>query len=86
MGGTFTDVVRAKVALLTTEGFRDVVEIGRQKRPKLYDLFQDKPSSIVVRRYRFGIEERMGPDDSDLKTLNKDARSRANYEAGLLPV
>lgn len=61
----------AKVALFTTKGFRDVVEIGRQKRPKLYDLFQDKPSSLVERRFRFGIEERMGPDGQIIKELNE---------------
>ena len=61
----------SQVALLTTEGFRDVIEIGRQKRPKLYDLFQDKPASIVERRFRYGIEERIGPKGEVLTELNE---------------
>jgi len=67
----FLESKGAKVALFTTEGFRDVIEIGRQKRPKLYDLFQDKPSSLVERRFRFGIEERMGPDGQIIRELNE---------------
>ncbi len=49
----------SQVALLTTEGFRDVVEIGRQKRQKLYDLLQDREPSLVERRFRYGIKERI---------------------------
>jgi N-methylhydantoinase A len=62
----------SQVALLTTEGFRDVIEIGRQKRSKLYDLFQDKPSSIVERRFRFGIQERVNSKGEILVELNED--------------
>src|SRR3979490_1042923 len=39
----------AKAALLATEGFRDVFEIARQIRPKLYDIFCDKPKPLVAR-------------------------------------
>jgi len=38
-----------RTALVTTEGFRDVLEIGRHLRPDMYDLFQDKPTPIVPR-------------------------------------
>ncbi|WP_408010182.1 hydantoinase/oxoprolinase family protein [Pseudalkalibacillus sp. A8] len=62
----------SKVALFTTHGFRDVIEIGRQKRLKLYDLFQDKPSSLVERQYRFGIRERITADGEVLHKLNED--------------
>ncbi len=48
----------AKTALVTTEGFRDVLEIGRQARPDLYDLEAEKPEPLVPRRRRFGLEER----------------------------
>ncbi|MFZ4451702.1 hydantoinase/oxoprolinase family protein [Salibacterium aidingense] len=62
----------SETALLTTFGFRDVIEIGRQKRPKLYDLFQDKPSSLVERRFRFGIKERITAEGDVLENLNEE--------------
>jgi len=52
----------AKTALVTTEGFRDVLEIGRQRRPDLYDLDAEKPESLVPRRRRFEVAERAGPE------------------------
>ncbi len=48
-----------KGALVTTEGFRDVLEIGRQRRPDLYDLFFQRPAPLVERRHRFTVRERM---------------------------
>jgi len=48
----------AKTALVTTEGFRDVLEIGRQDRPSLYDLAAEKPTPLVPRRRRFEVSER----------------------------
>jgi len=52
----------ARTALVTTEGFRDVLEIGRQNRPALYDLTRDRPPALVPRELRFTVRERMGPD------------------------
>src|SRR4051794_4315942 len=52
----------ARVALVTTEGFRDVLEIGRQNRPALYDLTASRPAPLVDRDLRFTVTERMGPD------------------------
>jgi N-methylhydantoinase A len=52
----------ARTALVTTEGFRDVLEIGRQNRPALYDLARDRPPALVPRELRFTVTERMGPD------------------------
>ena len=52
----------AKTAIVTTEGFRDVLEIARQDRPSLYDLTQDRPPALVPRELRFTVRERMGPD------------------------
>jgi N-methylhydantoinase A len=52
----------ARTALVTTEGFRDVLEIGRQQRPSLYDLTADRPPPLVPRELRFTVAERMGPD------------------------
>src|SRR5215469_9267375 len=45
--------------LVTTEGFRDLLEIGRQKRPDLYDFFVDKPATLVPRDLRFEVPERV---------------------------
>ncbi|MBN5495485.1 hydantoinase/oxoprolinase family protein [Pseudomonas aeruginosa] len=45
-------------AFITTEGFRDTIEIGRQHREHLYDPYQTKPKPIVKRRYRYTIPER----------------------------
>lgn len=49
----------AKTALVTTEGFRDVLEIGRQNRPSLYDLAADRPPPIVPRDLRVELRERV---------------------------
>ncbi|WP_050033167.1 hydantoinase/oxoprolinase family protein [Halorubrum halophilum] len=48
----------ARTALVATAGFRDVLEIGRQARPALYDLDAEKPEPLVPRRRRFEVEER----------------------------
>jgi N-methylhydantoinase A len=48
----------AKVALVTTEGFEDAIEIGRQARPRLYDFFFDPVEPLVARDMRFGVPER----------------------------
>lgn len=49
----------AKTALITTRGFRDVLEIGRQNRSHLYDLNVDRPSAIVSRDLRLECSERL---------------------------
>jgi N-methylhydantoinase A len=52
----------ARTALVTTEGFRDLLEIARQDRPSLYDLTVGRPPPLVPRELRFTVRERMGPD------------------------
>lgn len=52
----------AKTALVTTEGFRDVLEIGRQARPDLYDLNAEKPEPLIPRNRRYELAERTTPD------------------------
>ncbi len=52
----------ARTALVTTAGFRDVIEIGRQERPSLYNLSQGRPAPLVPRELRFTVSERMGPE------------------------
>ncbi len=48
----------ARIALITTKGFEDVLEIGRQSRPNLYDFFVERPAPLVPAERRFGISER----------------------------
>jgi N-methylhydantoinase A len=77
----------ARTALITTEGFRDVIEIGRQNRPALYDLTRDRPAPLVPRELRFTVTERMGPDgvlvplDEDSVRTAVDACRDADVEA-----
>ena len=61
-----------KVALLTTKGFRDVIEIGRQNRPRLYDPFFEKPKPLVPRELRFEVDERVDWRGNILKPLNPE--------------
>jgi N-methylhydantoinase A len=58
-----------RVALITTAGFEDVLEIGRQARPKLYDLFVQKPEPLVPAALRFAADERLTYDGSVLQKL-----------------
>jgi len=68
----------ARVGLVTTSGFEDVIEIGRQARPKLYDFFFDRVESLVPGDLRFGVDERTTcdgeilrePAQTDLRDLN----------------
>jgi N-methylhydantoinase A len=57
----------ASVALVTTSGFEDAIEIGRQARPKLYDFFFDRVEPLVPSALRFGIDERTDCDGRILK-------------------
>jgi N-methylhydantoinase A len=52
----------ARAALVTTRGFRDVLELRRSARADLYDLFQDAPATLIPRRRRFEITERIAAD------------------------
>lgn len=63
----------AKVGLITTDGFRDLLEIGRQKRPSLYDIFADKPLTLIPRHLRFEVPERLLHDGSVQTDLDEDA-------------
>ena len=50
----------SRVALVTTKGFRDLLEVGRQTRPHMYDLQRDHPDPLVDREYRIELTERIG--------------------------
>ena len=65
-----------RVALITTKGFRDVIEIGRQNRPSLYDLEFTRPRTIVPRQLRFELDERTDFTGKILKSVEKNDVSR----------
>ena len=65
----------AATGLVTTEGFRDLLEIGRQRRPHLYDLQADKPRLLVPRALRLEVGERVR-HDGRIETPLDDAQVR----------
>ncbi len=65
-----------KGALVTTEGFRDVLEIARQRRPDLYDLFFQRPRPLVERRYRYTVRERMDANGAVVVPLDEEGLRR----------
>jgi N-methylhydantoinase A len=60
----------AKTALIVTKGFRDLLEIARQTRPHLYDLFKEKPETVIPGDLRFEVEERLYADGSVRTPIN----------------
>lgn len=69
---TCIELTGAKVGLITTKGFRDVLEIGRGRMPRLYDLTWMKPVPLVPRYLRFEVDERIDREGHILKSLNHD--------------
>ena len=67
----------ARTGLITTRGFRDVLEIGRVRTPDLFDLQWDKPEPLVRRRHRLEVRERLYADGSVAEALDEDAVVRA---------
>ena len=67
----------AKTALLTTKGFRDVLELRRIRTPRLYDPLYRKPPPLVPRQLRFEIEERIDAAGEVVTPLNLDDVHRA---------
>ncbi len=77
-----------RTALVTTEGFRDLLEIGRQNRASLYDLARHHPPPLVPRDLRFTVRERMGPegvitplDEATVVTAAEAVAAAGNVEA-----
>jgi N-methylhydantoinase A len=66
----------ADTALVTTEGFRDALEIGRQTRPDIYDFRESKPDPVVPRDRRHGVEERVDERGKVVTPLDEDAARR----------
>jgi N-methylhydantoinase A len=72
----------AETGLITTSGFRDVLELRRQKRDALYDLQTEKPKPIVSRDRRLEVQERMLFDGTVLTELDEDAVRAAARKLG----
>ena len=60
----------AKTALITTDGFRDVLELRRNRVPRLYDLYYEKPPALVTRQLRLEVRERLNYKGEVLKPLD----------------
>ena len=73
----------ARVVFVTTEGFEDSIEIGRQARPRLYDFFFDRVAPLVSSELRFGVLERIAPDGTKYKvpSSNDLAQLRSKIKA-----
>jgi len=63
----------AETALVTTAGFRDALEIGRQARPDIYDFQAEKPAPVVARDRRYGVPERVDERGEVLEALDEAA-------------
>ena len=78
-----------KVAVATTKGFRDLLEIGRQVRPKIYDLQADASRPLAARESRLEVDERIGPrgeviselDDEDIDRLVSELQALDDVES-----
>ena len=66
---TLLQKLGARCGLITTRGFRDVLEIGRLRTPGMFDLTWDKPEPLVVRRYRLEARERVRADGTVMTPL-----------------
>ncbi len=67
----------AKTALITSQGFSDVLEIGRQVRSELYSLHPTRPAPLVPARWRYGLPERVDRNGAVVTELDLDATSAA---------
>jgi N-methylhydantoinase A len=63
-------------AMVTTEGFRDTIEIGRQRRERLYDPYQVKPRPLIPRRYRLTVHERVSAQGEVITALDENEAKR----------
>src|SRR5437870_9050283 len=81
-----TQTGMAETALITNEGFRDVLEIGRQRRPEIYNLNTKRPRQLVTRRNRFTVRGRRLVNGSSLASLVEEdllTVSKAIIERGI---
>jgi N-methylhydantoinase A len=76
----------ARVAFVTTKGFEDTIEIGRQARPKLYDFFFDRVPPLVPSHMRFGVPERVASTGKVLREASRaDMAAIVNAVAAAKP-
>jgi N-methylhydantoinase A len=61
----------AKTAIIMNSGFEDVIEIGRQNRPELYNLFVRRPEHLVTSQYRFGVSGRINKDGEIIEKFDE---------------
>lgn len=76
----------APTALLTTRGFRDVLEMGHEQRYDIYDLFLQYPQPLVARHWRLEVDERVDRDGSVVRALDVDTvreQVRAMAKSGI---
>ena len=66
--------------LVTNKGFRDLLEIGRQNRPELYNLFFQRPRPLIPRSRRLTVAGRIGPRGEELEPLDEEAVRRIARE------
>ena len=66
------DLELPRTGLVTTSGFKDVIEIGRQRRAEVYNLFFQRPPMLVKRRHRYVLGERVNPDGSITGMIQQD--------------
>jgi len=67
-------------ALITTKGFRDVLEIGRQNRPQIYNPFFQRPPPLIDSHLRYDVDERMDYSGNVLKALDEEAIRKLSCE------
>lgn len=80
-----------KTGLIVSDGFRDLLEIGRQKRPNLYDMYAEKPEQLVTRDLRRQVPERLKHDGTvdlplDVDALRAEVRALAREDIKSLAV
>ena len=83
----------AKTALITTKGFRDLLEIGRQRRPDLYNLQTDKPRVLVSRDLRYEVNERIDYkgdiiteiDEKEIENIISEIREKGVESIAIMP-
>ena len=83
---TLLQKVGARTGLLTTKGFRDVLEIGRIRTPDMFDLTWDKPQPLVRRQLRREINERMDARGNVLQAIDQDEVAQVGRELVALGV
>ena len=76
----------ARTALIATDGFRDILEIADESRYDQYDIFIEKPVTLVPRALRFTVPERMDVEGTALRELDEDALVRIALELKRLDV